>query len=86
MLRYERQMSDTFHQVKRFIPATAMLATEVACMRVYCTSKRLAEHQPGLHRSLVSQLIRHERIETTLPRAKELRRVADQMVTLGKEV
>jgi hypothetical protein len=35
---------------------------------------------------MVSQLIMHERIETTLPKAKELRRVADQMVTLGKEV
>lgn len=35
---------------------------------------------------MVSQLIKHERIETTLPKAKELRRVADQMVTLGKEV
>ena len=37
-------------------------------------------------RTMVSQLIKHERIETTLPKAKELRRVADQMVTLGKEV
>ncbi|KAK9816423.1 hypothetical protein WJX72_000059 [[Myrmecia] bisecta] len=36
-------------------------------------------------RTLVSQLLRHERIETTLPRAKELRRVADQVITLGKE-
>lgn len=35
---------------------------------------------------MVSQLIQHERIETTLPKAKELRRVADQVVTLGKEV
>jgi ribosomal protein L17 len=35
---------------------------------------------------MVSQLIQHERIETTLPKAKELRRVADQAVTLAKEV
>lgn len=34
---------------------------------------------------MVTQLIRHERIETTLPRAKELRRLADQVVTLAKE-
>ena len=34
----------------------------------------------------MSQLIRHERIETTVPRAKELRKVADRMITLGKEV
>ncbi len=35
---------------------------------------------------MVSQLLEHERIETTLPKAKELRRVADNMVTLAKEV
>lgn len=35
---------------------------------------------------MVSQLIRHERIETTVQKAKELRRIADQMVTLGKQV
>ena len=34
----------------------------------------------------MSQLIRHERIETTVPRAKELKKVADRMITLGKEV
>ena len=39
-----------------------------------------------LRRTMVSQLIRHERIETTVPRAKELRKVADRMITLGKEV
>lgn len=37
-------------------------------------------------RTLVSQLIKHERIETTVQKAKELRRLADQVVTLGKEV
>ena len=35
---------------------------------------------------MVSQLVQHERIETTLPRAKELRRLAEKAVTLGKEV
>jgi len=33
---------------------------------------------------MVAQLIRHERMETTLPKAKELRRLADKAVTLGK--
>jgi ribosomal protein L17 len=37
-------------------------------------------------RTMVSQLIEHGRIETTLPKAKELRRVADRCVTWGKEV
>ena len=40
----------------------------------------------ALHRTMVSQLVQHERIETTLPRAKELRRLAEKAVTLGKEV
>lgn len=35
-------------------------------------------------RTMVTQLIEHERIRTTLPKAKELRRVADQVVTLAK--
>jgi ribosomal protein L17 len=33
---------------------------------------------------MVTSLIKHERIETTLPKAKELRSIADQMVTLAK--
>ena len=37
-------------------------------------------------RTMVSQLIEHERIETTVQKAKELRRVADKMVTWGKLV
>ena len=37
-------------------------------------------------RTMVSQLLVHQRIETTLPKAKELRRVADQVVTISKEV
>lgn len=41
---------------------------------------------PAACRTMVSQLIEHGRIETTVQKAKELRRVADQMVTLGKEV
>ena len=40
----------------------------------------------ALRRTMVSQLVQHERIETTLPRAKELRRLAEKAVTLGKEV
>ena len=37
-------------------------------------------------RTMVSQLLVHQRIETTLPRAKELRRLADRVVTISKEV
>ncbi len=35
---------------------------------------------------MVSQLVRHERIETTVAKAKELRKLADRVVTWGKEV
>ena len=37
-------------------------------------------------RTMVTQLIRHERIETTVEKAKELRKVADKVITYGKEV
>lgn len=38
----------------------------------------------ALLRSMVTSLLRHERIETTETKAKELRRVTEQMITLGK--
>jgi len=37
-----------------------------------------------MFRNMVSSLLQHERIYTTLPKAKELRRWADWMITLGK--
>lgn len=37
-------------------------------------------------RTMVTQLIEHERIQTTLPKAKELRKVADRVVTYAKKV
>jgi large subunit ribosomal protein L17 len=45
---------------------------------------RPAAHRVALLRNLVTSLLDHELIETTDPRAKELKRVADQMITLGK--
>ncbi|KAJ7956999.1 50S ribosomal protein L17 [Quillaja saponaria] len=38
-----------------------------------------------LIQTMVSQLVKHERIETTVAKAKEVRRLADNMVQLGKE-
>lgn len=35
---------------------------------------------------MVTQLVQHERIQTTLAKAKELRKVADKVVTLAKKV
>ncbi|KAK1306766.1 hypothetical protein QJS10_CPA10g00216 [Acorus calamus] len=46
---------------------------------------RPTAHRLSMLRTMVSQLVKHERIETTVAKAKELRRVADQMVQLGKE-
>jgi large subunit ribosomal protein L17 len=37
-----------------------------------------------MFRNMVTSLLNHERIRTTLPRAKELRPLAEQMITLGK--
>ena len=45
---------------------------------------RTSAHRLALVRNLVTALLEHERIETTHPKARELRRVADRMITLGK--
>lgn len=42
-------------------------------------------HRRALLRNQVTSLIEHERIETTVAKAKELRRVADRMITYGKK-
>ncbi len=46
---------------------------------------RDSDHRRALLRNLATSLITHERITTTLPKAKELRRVVEKMVTLGKK-
>ncbi|VAH08128.1 unnamed protein product [Triticum turgidum subsp. durum] len=46
---------------------------------------RHAAHRVSMLRTMVSQLVKHERIETTVFQAKEVRRKADQMVQLGKD-
>ena len=46
---------------------------------------RTSAHRKALFKNLVLALIRHGRIRTTDAKAKELRRVADRMVTLGKQ-
>ena len=42
-------------------------------------------HRKALMRNLVTALIKHGRIRTTLPKAKELRSLADKMITLAKK-
>jgi large subunit ribosomal protein L17 len=46
---------------------------------------RSASHRWALIRNLVTSLLRDERIRTTDPKAKELRRWADRVISLGKE-
>src|SRR5258706_1929151 len=46
---------------------------------------RSPSHRMALLRNLVTSLLRHERIQTTDPKAKELRRWADRMIGLGKQ-
>lgn len=46
---------------------------------------RTSSHRKALFKNLVLALIAHERIHTTDAKAKELRRFADRMVTLGKQ-
>ena len=46
---------------------------------------RTSEHRLAMLRNMMNSLIEHEAIKTTVPKAKELRRVIEPMITLGKE-
>ncbi len=46
---------------------------------------RKTKHRRALFRTLVTSLLKHERIETTQAKAKELRGFTDRMISLGKE-
>lgn len=46
---------------------------------------RTTSHRLAMLRNMMNSLIEHEVIKTTLPKAKELRRVIEPMITLGKE-
>ena len=45
---------------------------------------RTSEHRQAMFRNMCVSLLRHEAIKTTLPKAKELRRVVEPLITLGK--
>ncbi len=45
---------------------------------------RVRSHRDAMLRNMVTSLLEHERIVTTVPKAKEARRLAEQMITLGK--
>ena len=45
---------------------------------------RTSSHRHAMFRNMAASLIRHEEIRTTLPKAKELRRVAEPLITMAK--
>ena len=45
---------------------------------------RNSAHRQAMFRNMTCSLLRHELIKTTLPKAKELRRVAEPIITMGK--
>jgi large subunit ribosomal protein L17 len=46
---------------------------------------RNSSHRKAMYRNMAASLLRHETIRTTLPKAKELRRVVEPLITLAKE-
>ncbi|KGB81360.1 MAG: 50S ribosomal protein L17 [Confluentimicrobium sp.] len=51
----------------------------------YRRLNRTHEHRKALFANMAGSLIEHEQIKTTLPKAKELRRIAEKLITLGKK-
>jgi large subunit ribosomal protein L17 len=45
---------------------------------------RTSAHRKAMFANMAAALIKHEQITTTLPKAKDLRRVVDRLITLGK--
>jgi large subunit ribosomal protein L17 len=46
---------------------------------------RTSSHRAAMFRNMAVSLLRHEEISTTLPKAKELRRIVEPMITIGKK-
>lgn len=46
---------------------------------------RNSSHRQAMFRNMASSLVRHEIIKTTLPKAKELRRVVEPLITMAKQ-
>ena len=46
---------------------------------------RTHEHRKAMFANMVCSLIEHEQIQTTLPKAKELKKIVDKYITLGKK-
>ena len=46
---------------------------------------RNSSHRKAMYRNMAASMLKHETIRTTLPKAKELRRVVEPLITLAKE-
>ncbi len=46
---------------------------------------RNSSHRTAMYRNMAASLVQHETIRTTLPKAKELRRVVEPLITLAKQ-
>ena len=46
---------------------------------------RTSEHRKAMFANMAGSLIEHEQIKTTLPKAKELKRIVEKLITLGKK-
>jgi len=53
-------------------------------LKAYRKLNRTSSHRSLMLRNLVTSLLEHERVETTVMKAKEARRIAERMITLGK--
>jgi len=51
----------------------------------YRKLNRTASHRKAMFSNMTASLLTHEQIKTTLPKAKELRRFVDKMISLGKK-
>lgn len=49
------------------------------------TLGRKSSHRTAMYRNMAASLIRHETVRTTVPKAKELRRVVEPLITLAKQ-
>src|ERR1043165_2881109 len=52
--------------------------------KVHRKFNRTAEHRRAMFGNMCAALIKHEQIETTLPKAKDLRPIIEKIITLGK--
>ena len=73
---FQRKLGRTWEHRLAMFRWALTLAPGGAC--AFCTQNSC------LRRNMATSLIQHERIRTTLPKAKELRRVVDKLVTKGK--